>query len=489
MLCSKIQRKLDSAQVSNGEEIMKYQNKPFQNIGILILVTLFVSLAFIGNVSSAKAENLARPTPPKSKKVAPTPKKNVKATPTPKKTTKSNQKTTAKVTPTLKKKDSKKDSKQTAKTDKKNNSKTVSKTDKNLKTKIASKTTKDSKTSSKKTQTASIKTTKTTTTNRNSRTVTPVKTKTTSDKTTATTKTQPVKELMQIVVSQPALSIRSAPNAGAAELSRAKLGSIYSVVEKSSGWYKVQIPNRTNTITGWIPATSAVDSDKNGNEEIYRQMLAKYPVSTKQNFGESVELYEFLTRVQPEIKNESTAAEFGLRRLVALRTALQAIPPGQSSQKPYQDFLKAQDENVVYSEPSGAWYVRAPLFWDLHSKYTATASGEKIAWEAAKNPLPGECEGYVNCHIFLIRMTDGEYLNYYPTGSHTFEALKNIAAFLEPIADDAATKKVYNGPTDVSDRAEFNSLITELRVIISRLPNTEKEKVLQQLKKIAEGFK
>ena len=116
-------------------------------------------------------------------------------------------------------------------------------------------------------------------------------------------------------------------------------------------------------------------------------------------------------------------------------------------------------------------------------------AGEKIAWEAAKNPLPGECEGYVNCYLFMLRMTDGEYLNFYPNGEHASEALRNIIQLLEPIASDANAKKVYNDPTDVSDRAEFNSLITELRVIVSRLPNTEKEKAQQQLKKIAEGFK
>jgi hypothetical protein len=269
-------------------------------------------------------------------------------------------------------------------------------------------------------------------------------------------------------------------------LSRAKLGSVYNVVEKRSGWYKVQLPNQK---TGWISVTAAVGADKNGNDEIYKQLLAKNTTSARMSFAESVELYEFLTRVQPEIKDANTAADFGLKRLVALRSALKSIPVGQSNQKIYQDFIKAQDENIVYSDPSAEWYVRAPLFWELHSKYTATPSGEKIAWEGAKNPLPGECEGYVNCHIFLLRMTDAEYLNFYPNSSHSVEALRNITTFLEPIAADAETKKVYNGPTDVSDRAEFNSLITELRVIISRLPNTEKEKALQQLKKIAEGFK
>jgi Bacterial SH3 domain len=466
---------------------MKYQNKRFQNIGILIVVCAFVALGFVGNATSAQTKKGKSTPTPKSKKATPAPKKNAKATPTPKSKTKSNQKTTAKTKPTpTPKKNAKITAKTTSKKDTKTNSKTASKTDKNSK----SKTTRDTKSSSKKPTVASKTANKPV--NRNTKTTMPVKPKTTTTSRTTrpkTTTTTPIKintNLPEIVVSSFSTTVRSAPSSSASEVTRAKLGSVYKVVDKSSGWYKVEYSNQK---TGWIPTTAAVDSDKNGNDEIYRQVLAKNSGSGKMSFAESVEIYEFLTRVQPEIKDANTAAEFGLRRLIALRSALGAIPSGQSNQKIYQDFLKAQDENIVYSDPSGEWYVRAPLFWELHSKYTSTPSGERIAWEAAKNPLPGECEGYVNCYIFLLRMTDGEYLNFYPTGAHSAEALRNITTFLEPIADDADAKKVYNGPTDVSDRAEFNSLITELRVIISRLPNTEKEKALQQLKKIAEGFK
>lgn len=291
--------------------------------------------------------------------------------------------------------------------------------------------------------------------------------------------------MSKVIINTPSVAVRSSSFATSSEIVRARLGTSYSVVEKKSGWYRVQLANQKS---GWIPASAAVDSGAN-NEEIYRQILAKNYKAEKSTFSEAVEVYEFLTQVQPEIKTANTAAEFGLTRLLALRYALNAIPSGKSGENPYQDFLKAQDENIVYSEPSGEWYVRSTLFWDLYSKYTNTPTGEQIAWEGAKTQLPGECEGYVNCHIFLIRMTDGEYLNYYPNGKHSTEALTNIINFLEPIAADAQEKKVYNGPTDVSDRAEFNSLITELRVIISRMPDTNKEKALQSLKKIAEGFK
>lgn len=450
---------------------MKYRS--LQNIGILVVVAIFVALAFVGSPGNAQTRSRGKATPTPKKKATPTPKRaKAKPTPTPKKNAKTtSKKTTAKAKPTpTPKKNAKATAKTTSKTDKKTSARNTK-----------PKTTKDTKSSTKKTTTAASKTP-----SRNSRTTTPVKTTTVKTRPKTTRPAVVNSDSPQIIVSSFSASLRSAPSSTASELSRAQLGSVYNVVEKRSGWYKVQLPNQK---TGWIPVAAALASEKNGNDEIYKQLLAKNTASAKMDFTESVELYEFLSRVQPEIKDPNTAADFGLKRLVALRSALKAIPAGQSNQKVYRDFIKAQDENIVYSDPTAEWYVRAPLFWELHSKYTTTSSGERIAWEGAKNPLPGECEGYVNCHIFLLRMTDGEYLNFYPSSGRSAEALRNIINFLEPIAADAEAKKIYNGPTDVSDRAEFNSLITELRVIISRLPNTEKERALQQLRKIAEGFK
>ena len=54
-----------------------------------------------------------------------------------------------------------------------------------------------------------------------------------------------------------------------------------------------------------------------------------------------------------------------------------------------------------------------------------------------------------------------------------------------------AEKKIYTGPSDVSDRAEFNRLLAELRTIVSKLPfsESEKQKTIQQINQIAEGYR
>ena len=79
----------------------------------------------------------------------------------------------------------------------------------------------------------------------------------------------------------------------------------------------------------------------------------------------------------------------------------------------------------------------------------------KIAQAASQNPLPGECEGYINCYLYFIRATQGEYLERYPRGENAAEALKNVTDGIAPILADLSKKEVFTGPTDVSDRASF----------------------------------
>jgi hypothetical protein len=287
----------------------------------------------------------------------------------------------------------------------------------------------------------------------------------------------PKVELSKVIVNTISSRIRTQASSNSAELRRAKLGTILGVSEKKGSWYRVQYVVSGKTLSGWIPATAVTDYDASAADEMNSQIVERYFVRDGMSFENASELFEFLS------KSKSNSADFGLKRLLSLREALKKI--SQSPTKDQREFLKTYTDSIIYSEPSAEWYVRSELFWDLHSKNKK----DEIAWEAAKNPLAGECEGYVNCYLFYARQTDGEYLNLYSEGVHSPEALTNITNMLEPIVADLEEKSVYNGPSDVSDRAEFNKVISELRAIISKLSFLEKEKTLQQLSKIAEGFR
>ena len=292
----------------------------------------------------------------------------------------------------------------------------------------------------------------------------------------------------EIIVASYSVPVRSQASPSAPLLSNVKLGSVLRVAEKKSDWYKIEYWADGKSTSGWIPASAVNDLNASGRGEVYRQIVEKN-YKPQMDFETASEFYEFTSKVGGELDGSDRSGEIELKRLLALRSALKTIPADKRETAPYKNFLKNQEKEIVYNEPAGEWLVISNEFWNLHNKYRKTNVSETIAWEAANNPLPGECEGYVNCYLFDMRMRFGEYLNLHPNGKRAGEALQNITDYLSPIAADAQAKTVYSGPTDVTDRAEFNNLIAELRTIIARLSFVEKEKTLQQLRTIAEAYR
>ncbi|MGI8467494.1 MAG: SH3 domain-containing protein [Pyrinomonadaceae bacterium] len=481
-----------------------------QSILVLVVVTSFLAFGF-----AVSAESNAQ-TSKKSAKSSPTPKKNAKATPTPGKKTQAKSAPTPKKSATSAKSKSADKKTLTTKADSKSTrAKKKTRTETARNSKDAKSTAKNSSSSKSKgkveAETGSkIKNSKSASKTRNSKSAATAKnssakkagtSRRTETKLTAksetksavkskpkTEETATIPDAPQFIVTDVSAQIRTQAKANAPELSKVKLGTVLNVSQKSASWYKVQFSNGAKTSVGWIPASSVGSLDAANKPQIYSQVANRY-YKPDMDFATSSALYEFLTRSKPEFETSDSAADLELKRLLALRAALKTIPASAKTDAPYKDFLKAHDKEIVYSEPSGEYLVASNLFWGWQKKEKAAPLADQIAWEGEQNPLPGECEGYVNCHLFYARMTSGEYLNLHPTGKHNLEALTNLTNLLQPIVADLDAKQIYNGPTDVTDRAEFNNLIAELRTIVSRLPLTKKEKTLQQLKKVAEGFR
>lgn len=290
----------------------------------------------------------------------------------------------------------------------------------------------------------------------------------------------------QIIVMAAASRIRQQPKADSAQLTLVPIGKTLPVSEKNAAWYRVEYASGKS---GWISKTIVKNFETASRDEIFREIADKYSKNKNLDFASAAEVSDFLRTAPAFVKDDALKADLGVKRLRVLAAAMRAVPFGKAEQSPYKTFLRAHEKEVVYSEPSGQWLVRSDVFWELHAKYTALPAGEDIAWEAAQNPIPGECEGYVNCYLYLLRATDGEYLNFYPNGKYSKKALANITNLLDPLIADLKEKTVYTPPTDISDRAEFNRFLTELRTIISKMPSIEKNKPLQQINLLGEGYK
>ena len=186
---------------------------------------------------------------------------------------------------------------------------------------------------------------------------------------------------------------------------------------------------------------------------------------------------------------QTAAANKEYKRLVNLQAALRKIPMDRQNKEPHRSFLKRNDKDIVYSDPSGEWYVRSDRFWNLQKKYKTLAIADQIAWTAAENQLPGECEGYVPCYLSVVRMTYAEYLTLYPKGKYSRKAIQETVKSLGYMADDAvSSKKNYDG-IEAGDDAEFTKAIKDLRGILSKTRHPETARALSQLKQIEEGYK
>jgi hypothetical protein len=290
----------------------------------------------------------------------------------------------------------------------------------------------------------------------------------------------------QIVVNVTSARARSAPDQNANVVSTLNVGQILPVAEENGSWYSVKLAGDKQA---WISKQIALEYSDARRTEIYRSIAAKY-LKGKMDFATAAQVFEFLTAAAAQVKDLNAQGDFHFKRFQTLATALKAVPFGKGeTESPYKTFLKANEKEVVYSEPAGEWYVRSDAFWETHARYKDLPVGEEIAHLAAETPLPGECEGYVNCYLYLMRVTDGEYLNFYPNGKYARKSVQRISSMLEPIVADLKGKSVYLPPSDISDRAEFNRLLTELRQIISKVPYPEKARAVQQINQIGEGFR
>ncbi|MBX7056187.1 MAG: hypothetical protein K1X36_14645 [Pyrinomonadaceae bacterium] len=194
------------------------------------------------------------------------------------------------------------------------------------------------------------------------------------------------------------------------------------------------------------------------------------------------------TFVSANAQSKTASSEF--KRLVDLRNALAKIPPDKLDREPHKSFIKRNQKDITYSDPAGQWFVRSERFWDLSRKYKSQPLADDIAWAAAENPLPGECEGYVNCYIYNALATYGEYLKLYPRGRSSKKALNKIATYLGYITDDIIGKKGnYDGPADSGDRADLAKMIGELRVVLASVSHAERAKVISHLDTIGGAYK
>lgn len=298
-----------------------------------------------------------------------------------------------------------------------------------------------------------------------------------------------------LITTASGVRLRERPDASSAEVGRLQLGLVVEELERSpeksrvgsteAFWHMVSAPGGAR---GWVFGGLVAPFDPARRDETYVKLSSERLANNAATFADLTELVRFLDRAAKQVTRRDALAELELTRLTALARTLANIPLEDLEKPPYKPWVTEHEPEIVYSEPAGQWYVRSERLWNLQQKYRALPIAERAAWEAAQTPLPGECEGYLPCYLYLQTETNGRYLKLYPRGAHADAALSNLAEFFGHVAEDLrGSNPVYEVPP--ADRASFRRSVAALRAQLALVPAAKKARLTGLLDEIARCFR
>lgn len=297
------------------------------------------------------------------------------------------------------------------------------------------------------------------------------------------------------IITGTSVRVRSTPNTSSKEITQLNFGTIVKSTERSSSkvkigdkedyWYMVSAGSKS----GWVFGSFLTNYDEKNSERIYLKIASDRLKSETTSFNDYSDLFDFLIRISPQIKGQNNIAELELYKLQALSKSLESIPVDKLNDAPYKSWTAKHNAKIVYSEPAGQWLVRASLFWNLSERYSSLPVGEKIAWAGANTSLPGECEGYIPCYVYLLAETFGKYLNLYPNGENAKEAVQQMSLYFAPMIDSFNNESGYTGPDSADERADMRKNLMRLRSsVLKTLDSSAKSKVLNQIEQISKAY-
>src|SRR5437764_6045222 len=172
----------------------------------------------------------------------------------------------------------------------------------------------------------------------------------------------------QRITTPSGVRVRERPDTSTDELARLQVGVVVDELERSQEktkvgasedyWYLVAAPGG---VKGWVFGGLTEPFDAARREEIYRRIADERLANTSASFADLADLVRFLDRAAGEVSRRNALAELEFARLSALARSLSAFSIGDQEKPPFKQWTTARAAEIVYSEPSGQWYVRADL--------------------------------------------------------------------------------------------------------------------------------
>jgi Bacterial SH3 domain len=286
-----------------------------------------------------------------------------------------------------------------------------------------------------------------------------------------------------------AMRVRKAPQVTAEEVSRLKLGTIVKAIARSTNqetianktdyWYRVNLQNGQ---TGWLFGGLLLDYSPAQRQQLLRSIIEVRLKAENTEFSDRQEIYNLASTALTEAKDANTRAEFELLKLLALANWALTVPAHEMGKSPYREWFKVHAAEVVLNEFAGLYHLNSDLLWNLETRYHKLPIADRIAWEAARNPQPSDCEGDEVCHLF-VSAGEIQYLNLHPNGAYAAEALRDLT---ELLTDEVINTANETGGDKyvVEQRTELRKMLTSLRGALAKTSAPEKSELLKKLQRV-----
>lgn len=288
-----------------------------------------------------------------------------------------------------------------------------------------------------------------------------------------------------------AMRARRAPQITAEEIARLKLATVVNAIarstnqdtvgEKTDYWYRVSLPNGE---TGWLFGGLLIDYSPSQRQQVLREIIEARLKAENTEFADRQEIYNLAASSIKEARDINTRAEFELLKLLALANWARTFPSDWRDKSSNQeDWRKAHAAEVIPNEFGGGYNLRSELLWNLEAKYHTLPIADRIAWAAAENPQPSDCEGDEVCHFFLFSPVI-KYLSLHPKGAHAVEALKALDEVLTEEVIKTANEKGSGNKWAVEQRTDLRKFLASARLAVAKTSAVEKAEILKKLERV-----
>jgi len=188
-----------------------------------------------------------------------------------------------------------------------------------------------------------------------------------------------------------------------------------------AGWLLVDSPHRYGECWVYAPLTTPYDP---GRPEDALAAVARHALEADGARSEDWVRVENLLREPPFGIDVDASSELSLLELQVIDGALSTIDRWVVDRDPLKRaWILSHADVVRANEPGGNGYVERAEYWELHDRFADTEWADELAWQAASQPVGGDCEGFLNC--YLQRMLEGvaEYWGRHPAGAHVSDAV------------------------------------------------------------------